>query len=105
MFVSARRLMLGTTIRAFVKSLVELIATVAASDFDYDFLFRHFLPNYLLLGIKRLSALRHISPRSKCSNDQQSNNDDQDYSYREENEGESNHSHHCVHTDELLLKF
>jgi len=99
-FVSARRLMLGTTIRAFVKSLVELIATVAASDFDYDFLFRHFLPNYSLLGIKRLSALR-----SKCSNDQQSNNDDQDYSYREENEGESNHHHHCVHTDELLLKF
>jgi hypothetical protein len=37
------RLMLGPAVGAFVKSFVELIPTVAASDFDDDFLFHNFL--------------------------------------------------------------
>jgi len=36
-------LMLGAAVGAFVKSLVELVAAVAASDFDDDFFFHYFL--------------------------------------------------------------
>ena len=37
------RLMFGPAVGTFVKSLVELIPTVIASDFDDDFLFHYFL--------------------------------------------------------------
>ena len=37
------RLMFSAAVGAFVKSLVELIAAVAASGFDDDFLFHDFL--------------------------------------------------------------
>jgi len=47
----------GATIRTFVKSLVKLSMTVAASDFHDDFLFHHFLSNHLLLRLKRRRRL------------------------------------------------
>lgn len=65
--------MLAAAVRTLVKNFVELVAAVAASDFDYDFLFHYFLPRKLLLPSERLLALKHASSRSKYSYGQRDN--------------------------------
>jgi hypothetical protein len=91
------KLMFCTTVGTFVKSLVELIATVAASDFNNDFLFDHFLSHCSLHSIGRWRVRCCFVSGTTFSHEQKRDHDYGDNYGKQENWQENN-SYHSIST-------